>query len=151
MLSGFEHSMPLKQQGFTRDAFNVLTYDRLNDIGENQVYSLTSKVSCNDGKTKHIPMMNFHSTSTANIKLALEHICGQRKGAILNSGRFFHYYGDFLLDENEWTNFMAEFLMPNVLISPRYIGHRLHDGYCTLRLTSDERYKPNIPRVIEIL
>ena len=73
------------------------------------------------------------------------------KGVLLDSGRFQHYYGDFLLDENEWIQFMAEFLMPTFLVSPRYIGHRLYDHYCTLRLTSNNQYKPKVPEVVEIL
>jgi hypothetical protein len=150
-LAGFEHSKPIKQQDFSRNEFNNVTPEMISELRENQVYSITSKVGCNDRIDRHIPMMNFHNTSLQDIKSALEYICGKRKGVILNSGRFFHYYGDFLLDEDKWTSFMGEFLMPTVLVSPRYIGHRIHDGYSTLRLTADKKYKPCIPKVVELL
>ena len=98
-------------------------------------------------------MMNFHPDNVPNdiIEKALSYICKSKKGVLLDSGRFFHYYGDFLLNEKEWIKFMAEFLMPCVIVSPRYIGHRLYYGDCTLRLTADSKYKPKIPTVIKIL
>lgn len=41
-------------------------------------------------------------------------------------------------------------IMPCVLVSPRYIGHALNDGYCSLRLTADSTFKPKIPTVVHI-
>lgn len=153
MLNGFEHSQPIQYKHYSREEFSQLTLDELYNLEKNQVWSIASQIQCTNGKTKHIPMMNFHpdNCSKEDIKIALEYICNDHKGVLLNSGRFQHYYGDFLLDENEWTQFIAEFLMPTVLVSPRYISHRLYDGYCTLRLTADNQYKPKIPEVIEIL
>jgi hypothetical protein len=153
MLEGFEHPQPIKDQEYSREEFSQLTLDDLYNLGKNQVWSITSRVQCANKKTKHLPMMNFHleGGSKEDIKKALKYICGDKRGVLLDSGRFQHYYGDFLLDENEWIKFMAEFLMPTILVSPRYIGHRLHDGYCTLRLTADDQYKPKIPEVVEIL
>ena len=153
IIEGFEHSRPTKEQKYSREEFSLLTLDDLSNLGENQVWSITSKVQCVDGKIKHLPMMNFHPEKgpRGDIKKALKYICGDHGGVLLDSGRFSHYYGDFLLDESEWMRFMAEFLMPIVLVSPRYVGHRLYDGYCTLRLTADGKYKPKIPEVVEIL
>jgi hypothetical protein len=153
MLDGLEHSRPIKNQEYYRQEFSQLALDDLYNLGENQVWSITSKIRTSDGKTKHLPMMNFHpeNGSEEDIKKALKYICGNKRGVLLDSGRFQHYYGDFLLDENEWIKFMAEFLMPTVLVSSRYVGHRLHDGYCTLRLTADGQYKPKVPKVVEIL
>ena len=153
LLDGFEHSRPIKDKNYSREEFIQLDSNDLYNLGENQVWSITSKIQTSDGKTKHLPMMNFHPEdgSEKDIKKALEYICGNKRGVLLDSGRFQHYYSDFLLNENEWVQFMAEFLMPTVLVSPRYIGHRLYDGYCTLRLTADGQYKPKIPEVVEIL
>ncbi len=153
MFDGFEHAEPVRNQEYSREEFGRLALDDLDNLRENQVWSITSKVQCFDGETKHLPLMNFHpeNGSEKDIKKALKYICGNNRGVLLDSGRFQHYYGDFLLSENEWTQFMAEFLMPTVLVSPRYAGHRLHDGYCTLRLTADSQYKPKIPEVVEIL
>lgn len=153
MLEGFEHPRPIREQEYSRQEFSQLTFDDLYNLGKNQVWSITSIVKVPIGNKKHLPMMNFHpeNGSEKDIKKALKYICGDKRGVLLNSGRFQHYYGDFLLDENEWTRFMAEFLMPTVLVSPRYIGHGLYNGCNTLRLTTDGQYKPKIPEVVEIL
>lgn len=153
ILDGFEHTKPIKDKEYFREEFSHLILDDLPSLGENQVWSIISKVQCSSGKTKHLPMMNFHleKDSSRDIKQILKYIYGDHKGVLLDSGRFFHYYGDFLLDEKEWIQFMAEFLMPTILVSPRYIGHRLYEGHCALRLTTDGKYKPKIPEVVEIL
>ena len=153
LLNSFEHSPPIKDQEYSREEFSRLSLNKLNNLGENQVWSITSRVRCSHGRIKHLPLMNFHPEEDVQngIISALRYICGNNNGALLDSGRFQHYYGDFLLDEHEWTQFMAEFLMPVFLVSPRYIGHRLYEGYSTLRLTSDNQYKPKIPEVIAVL
>lgn len=149
----FIHTLPIQQKIYKREEFIKLKLNDLNKLGDSQVWSLCSKVECEDGEYKHIPMMNFHpeGISLEIIKQSIKHIYPNKNGVILHSGRFFHYYGNFLLSENEWIKFMAAFLMPCVLVSSRYIGHRLHDGYCSLRLTTDTKYKTKIPEVILVL
>ncbi|MFH0890837.1 MAG: hypothetical protein V1856_02285 [Candidatus Liptonbacteria bacterium] len=153
ILRGFNHDKPIKEIVYDRDNFLSLNLAELEKLTENEVWSLTSKVLCVGNVYKHIPMMNFHpeNIDLGVIKKALKYICGKKSGCLLNSGRFFHYYGNFLLTSDKWIKFMAEFSMPCVVVSPRYIGHRLHDGYCTLRLSTEKSYKPKLPEVIEIL
>lgn len=153
MGEGFEHPQPLKIREYSRREFSCLSINSLYDLPEKQVWSITSQVKCIDGKIRHIPMANFHpeKCSYDSIKKALKYICGDHNGVLLDSGRFQHYYGNFLFEEDEWIKFMAELLMPTLLVSPRYVGHRLYVGYCSLRITTDSRYKPQAPRVVEIL
>ena len=153
ILRGFNHDKPIKEIVYDRDRFLGLNLAGLEKLAENEAWSLTSKVLCAGNVYKHIPMMNFHpdNIDLRVIKKTLEYICGKKSGCLLDSGRFFHYYGNFLLTNDKWIKFMAEFLMPCVVVSPRYIGHRLHDGYCTLRLTTEKLYKPKLPEVIEVL
>jgi len=148
-----EHPKLIKEKIYERENFLNLTLQNLEHLSNNEVWSLTSKVLCDDGTDKHIPMMNFHpiDISLEEIKQAIKIICGENNGIILSSGRFFHYYGNFLLTEKEWEKFMIDFLMPCVLVSPRYVGHRLNNGYCTLRLTADKEYKTTIPKVIDLV
>lgn len=149
----FEHEKPEREISYNRERFLNLKLDQLEKVPNDQVWSFVSKVLCDDNTFRHISMMNFHPENVGMeaVRETVKHICGARSGCILDSGRFFHYYGDFLLDESDWLKFMAEFLMPCILVSPRYIGHRLHDGYCTLRLTTEKSYKPKLPEVIEVL
>ena len=78
-------------------------------------------------------------------------ITDNREGVFLDSGRYFHYFGNFVLSNEEWSQFNGAFLMPCILVSPRYIGHRLINGYNTLRLTNDNAFKTKIPEVVEII
>lgn len=153
LADGFYHDRPIKIKKYSRQKFQQLTLNTLPNLEKNQVWSITSKIECFDSAKKHFPMMNFHpeNITTRDIKKILAYVCGSRPGVLLESGRFQHYYGDFLLSEPDWLTFMAEFLMPTCIVSPRYIGHRLYDGYCTLRLTSEQQYKPKIPTVIALL
>jgi len=149
----FEHPIPIKERILSRGEFEVLTFNDLNDLAPNEVWSITSKVSCDDGVSRHIPMMNFHppeDISLNKIKLVISKVNKNHCGVILNSGRYYHYYAPNLLSEDEWHKFLANFLMPCVIVSPRYIGHRLYDGYCALRLTPDTTFKPVVPRVIDL-
>ncbi len=151
--SAFHHSTSSELKEYSRKEFLGLTLERFPVLKEHHVWSIISKVLCTDGEYRHIPMMNFHPEigSLNEIEASIKHLTGDRPGVLLSSGRYFHYYGDFLLTQEEWLQFMASFLMPCVLVSPRYIGHRLHDGYCTLRLTADNIYKPLVPEVVRIL
>lgn len=147
------HSKPVKIKILNRNQFLNLELSNLENLKNNEVWSMTSVVSCANGKQYHIPMMNFHPyrKNLSEIEKSVKIICKEYKGVILDSGRYFHYYGNALLTNEEWTKFIADFLMPCILVSPRYIGHRLNDGYCSLRLTTDKKYKTKTPRVVSVL
>ena len=130
----------------------------LDDMTKNNdpydVISFVSAVETTDKKSLHIPMMNFHPESgfgLDEIRKALKYVTGNKDGVILESGRFYHYYGDFLLDQREWEKFMGKFLIPFNLVHPGYVGYRLQYGYSTLRLSSDKKFKTKKPEVIEVL
>lgn len=152
IIGSFNHKYNTRKEIYNRDNFLELNLGDLPKLPENNVWSITSKISCYDNKCKHIPMMNFHPEGIRleTIIEVLNNIVGKR-GVVLDSGRYYHYYGDFLIEEKDWIKFIGDFLAPCVLVSPRYIFHRLKDGYCSLRLTSDKQYKPKIPEVVSIL
>ncbi len=150
---GFDHTIPLQNHWYPRERFGQLRLSDLGELDPRHVWSVNSVVRCCDGIYRHIPMMNFHLEEDAtedDMCKGIEHICFEQKGVLLESGRYYHYYGDFLLDEKGWYKFLGEFLMPCVLVNPRYVGHALNDGYCSLRLTADFIHKPKIPTVIKI-
>lgn len=153
LLKGFEHTEPIRLIDYPRKDFLKLKYSDLPKLTKNRAWSIISKVECSDGEERHLPLMNFHpeDVSVDFITKCINYICGKKSGVLLSSGRFYHYYGNFLLDETDWIKFMSEFLMPVIIVSPRYIGHRLFDGYCALRITSDDDFKPKVPEVIKIL
>lgn len=150
--SALYQSVPIRSLEISADEFLKITINNLPQLKEFQVWSIVSKVQCFDGEFRHIPMMNFHPevNSSSELITMVNRICGYKQGVLLRSGRYFHYYGTTLLDHENWLRFMASFLMPCVIVSPRYIGHRLYAGYCTLRLTSEKIYKPLVPKVIDV-
>ena len=121
---------------------------------EHAVVSVASRVNLVYGGIRHIPMMNFHpEIGHDQLRAVINFLreIGEKEGVILESGRYFHYYGNRLISEREWIKFSATFLKPVVLVSPRYIGQVFHNNYSTLRLTKDDTYKPRIPSVVHIL
>lgn len=124
------------------------------ELNENEVLSFVSKVKTYEKTDLHVPMMNFHPENDFGldeIKKSLRHIIKDKKGILLDSGRYYHYYGDYLLNQREWETFLGNFLIPFSLVHPGYIGYRLTCGYSTLRLTSNAKHKPQTPKVIGIL
>jgi hypothetical protein len=71
-----------------------------------------------------------------------------RPDHLVRSGRYYHYYGLGLLSGPDWLDFVAQFLMPCVMVSPRYVGHSLIRRFCSLRLNAVPPHKPATPRVV---
>ena len=87
----------------------------------------------------HIPMLDLHINSTHGrraLNLLVEALLkiGETDGAILESGKSFHYYGLRLMSEWQWRRFMSACLLLGPLADVRYIGHRLLAGKAALRL-----------------
>lgn len=117
---------------------------------EHHVVSISSKITCHDGINRHIAMMNLHpeeGLTLDDIVMIVEGVTEDMPGYILESGRYYHFYGVSLLDKKEWTRFMVQFLMLTIIVSPRYIGHCLYRDYAALRLSTDTKYKTLLPRV----
>lgn len=117
---------------------------------EGKGYSICSDFQLR-GRKYHIPIMNLHTDFPANPNMLLEiseKVSGGAAATILSSGRYFHVYFLRKLAPNDWRKFLSAFLMPVILVSPRYIGHSLHRGYATLRLFPCHPLKPKEPEMI---
>jgi hypothetical protein len=157
-LSHLEESLlqkiPIKVKVLSREEFLSLDQGKLETDDKHQVWSFTSKMTMKDGDFMHLPMMNFHPHDDISVEDIINFVkiaFPDKSGVILESGRYFHYYGNFLMSEHEWVIFNAKFLMPCVFVSPRYVGHVLQDGYSSLRFTCDDKYKPVIPSVVHTI
>ena len=115
------------------------------------VISLTSRIRI-DGKSAHLSMMNLHPPVRASMDEVIGAIrCVRPKGEtgrLFSSGRFYHYYGSSLIKEEGWIPLLAQWLMPSVLVSPRYIGHCIVQGYSALRLSALAPLKPVVPHLV---
>jgi hypothetical protein len=95
--------------------------------------------------------MNLHPDGFRDIGEVAEAVATVAEGTpgyLLDSGRYLHYYGCRLLRDAEWLDFVAQFLMPCTLASPRYIGHSIVRRFCALRLNPVPPHKPKTPRLV---
>lgn len=117
----------------------------------NAVVSASSIVTSDTSTIRHLPLVNLHPAE----HLSLDDVCdivrettdGMR-GYLLETGRFYHFYGRATLSRRNWEHLLSQFLMPTIIVSPRYIGHSLYRGYTTVRLSTDENFKPMLPRLV---
>lgn len=138
------------------ESFLDMDYKKLNTYRNdpNDVISIGSRVRNSDGgQTVHLALMNLHLDEPLSLEAiisAISSIC-RRKSWLLKTDRYFHVYGDFILDEEEWFRWNLEYLMTTTLVSPRYIGNSLERGYNTLRLNAVAEIKTLIPTVVAIV
>jgi hypothetical protein len=124
----------------------------IEDAGSEYGVAISSRVRLEDGELAHIPMLDFRcDCSDRNrevVKWAATAI-GQRSGAIVNSGRSFHFYGFRLLTAPEWVRFVSLAALFSPVVDARYVAHRLIDGACRLRITKAPG-RASVPVVAEV-
>ena len=135
------------------DLTDKLLQDHIARLSNDTVLALCSKCKLRDGSIGHIPMMDFRCLPSPEnldrVKAILKGL-GQRNGAIVESGRSYHFYGFELLDQNEWIRFLAQCLLLHPFTDSRYIAHRLIGGTCALRITAT-KLKPKVPIVLDLM
>lgn len=137
-------------------AVNSLTPERLQELidglGGDEVLALCSVCRLEDGSVAHIPMMDYrcppHLYNFRRVELSLKEM-GQ-EGALLKSGRSYHFYGFQTLSHEDWVKFMGRSLLLAPLTDSRYIAHRLIAGTCVLRITANKD-KPKVPHLYRIV
>ena len=124
--------------------------EQINWLGPDEALAVSSKVRLDSGRYAHIPMIDCacsRSAENAEVMMAFFASTGQEDGVLLDSGASYHYYGFRLLDEESWREFLGKCVLFEPMIDGRYIGHRLIDGYCRLRINHVTK-KPKTPTVI---
>lgn len=99
----------------------------------------------------HLAIMNLHPEGFDDLDTllgAIAEVTSGIPGYLVASGRYYHFYGRVVLADPDWLDFLVGFLMPCVLVSPRYIGHSLFRRFCTVRLTAARPYKPTVPTLL---
>lgn len=121
------------------------------EAGENRAIGITSVVETLDRKRRHIPMMDLKSrVSGFNQRAIVDLFKSVRNepGVLLDSGNSYHYYGLQTVDESSWRAFLGECLLFSPVVDSRYVGHRLIDGFCVLRV-SEAAHKSRVPAVVQ--
>ena len=140
-------------QQLSKNGFEVSTAELLTALNrrhpDGTVLALCSRCTLRNRRTVHIPLMDFRVPPGREALASLKRVLGTMNvhGAILESGRSYHFYGFDLVDPDQWLQFMARCLLLVPLTDTRYIGHRLLEGTGVLRLTTCTR-KPKVPVVV---
>lgn len=141
----------------SRDFLDDAKVERvLSETPSGQELAIHSDVRLASGERKHLVMVDMSTSARAHLdKLRVflgDHFFQQI--AWFASGRSFHGYGEALLTEGEWVNFMGLLLLANrpkleATVDPRWIGHRLLAGYSALRWTRNTSHYLVPPARIE--
>jgi hypothetical protein len=148
-----------------RQAWQISSKDFLDEAHVEHVLSQTptgqelavhSDVTLADRERKHLVMVDMSTSSRAHLD-KLRAFLGDhffQEMVWFNSGRSFHGYGQKLLSEVEWVQFMGLLLLANKprlepTVDPRWIGHRLLAGYAALRWTRNTSHYLVLPERVE--
>lgn len=137
-------------------AAELLNKDKINEIktGSSAIdaLALCSVCELKDGTVGYIPLMDFRAPPSSENLNEIENIISALKlsGAILQSGKSYHFIGFKLMNKDEMLKFLGRCILYAPITDTRYIGHRLIEGSCDLRIT-DSLIKNAIPRVERIL
>jgi hypothetical protein len=115
------------------------------------VVSISSRLTGPGGR-RHLALMDLHLDEyvpPGRLAAALRALCDERPSWLLRTGRQYHVYGDFLLDEGEWRRWNLRFQMPLALTDPRYIGHSLTYGCNLLRLSAGRAFHRTVPATVD--
>ncbi len=146
----FNYSYQARDEHILVSNTNIFEFlEKLNHRETDQTIGIISRVCTPYGEEKHIPILDLsiypNQENAHFVKSTFEH--EGISGFLLNSGNSFHFYGKDLLYEDEWLRFMYKSLLIPTVTDTRHVGHRLLDGYGTLRLTTNA-HKPKIPELI---
>lgn len=119
----------------------------------NKVRALCSRATLIGGRAACLGLLDFRcevSEHNTRALLTAMRLLGEHHGALLSSGRSFHYYGFRPRDPHEWLRFMANAVLLGPLTDIRHIAHSLIDGMACLRIDAHPAH-PFEPIVLEYL
>lgn len=121
-----------------------------------QELAIHSNVVTKNGALQHLVMVDMSTSAKAHLDKLRVYLGDNffQQIAWFNSGRSFHGYGEELLSEQDWVQFMGLLLLANQpriepTVDPRWIGHRLLAGYAALRWTKKTSFYLTPPSKVE--
>lgn len=117
---------------------------------EKPLISLSSRVKSPAGDIIHLPLMNLHLDYPLLLKELNEALkkLVDSEYFLFRTDRFYHVYGQSLMNVHDWKRWNIRFLMTDAMVSPRYIGLSLEQGYNLLRLNATTTIKTVEPYLI---
>lgn len=139
------------------DAFLDRLLECIESLPADRALAVTSRVALHGHGSRHIPMVDFRckSTETPSQKITewMKEI-DSAGGIVLRTTNSFHYYGISLLTDRQWVKFVGRCLLLVPDVDVRYLGHRLWEGWGSLRLSQDpdparSGHEPEVVQIIE--
>ena len=117
-------------------------------IWVHEALSVVSRVRTRNGYC-HIPLLDMDlpidEAGTGEAEEVARGL-GINSGAIIDSGKSYHFWGLDLLSENQWRTFMYRALLLD-RVDSRWIGHRLIDGHASLRISQKRGVAPTVVHI----
>src|SRR3989344_1656377 len=117
-------------------------------IWVHEALSVVSRVRTEYGYC-HIPLLDMDlpiAEASADEAEEVARGLGINSGAIVDSGKSYHFWGLDLLSENQWRTFMYRALLLD-RVDSRWIGHRLIDGHASLRISQKRGVAPTVVHI----
>ena len=102
---------------------------------------------CSDGVYRHLPMVDMSTSTRAHLEKLRSFLDTETYQGFVwfESERSFHGYGSRFITNVEWVTYMGQLLLSNQkdlkpTVDPRWIGHRLIEGYAALRWTRNTNH-----------
>lgn len=106
--------------------------------------AINSKVIIDDGTSRHIPLLDFKlpcSGSNNNLAKSCIRVLGLR-GYLLESGRSYHFIGDYLISESELLDLLAKFALLSPISDKAWVSHQIIERSASLRITEKDGKEP---------
>ncbi|MCW6030006.1 hypothetical protein PanJK_00095 [Pantoea sp. JK] len=130
---------------------NSFLLSALMDLEEGEELAFQSDIY-DRGNKYHIPLIDFGVKDGRALENSIMEFSKywNMSFSLFNSGRSFHAYGNRLLNNQEWIQFMGSLLLINVpggpkIIDDRWIGHRIMAGYAALRWSKNSNQYKKFP------
>jgi hypothetical protein len=133
---GHERRIEMKRQEMTKSGIISLK----NRFDETTALAFCSVCKLKNGNTAYIPLMDFRVEPSSENLSKIEFVCESIgiPGAILKSGKSYHFFGFKLLSKDEMLSFLGKCILLSPITDVRYIGHRLIEGSCDLRISTSK-------------
>lgn len=121
--------------------------EQYRDLNDN--IAINSKVQMNDGKVRHLVLLDFHIPETPLNQKVVESVLNSfnlSNGYLLKSGKSYHYISNFVVSKIRLNQILNRSLFYSPIIDKYWVAHQLMDKSCSIRIT---RKKDSFPTLIK--
>jgi hypothetical protein len=140
----FHQSLEGKVECVSVDKLDIIELESLSQTAQsqNKLLAVTSMVRMRDGSERHMPLLDFHTAYSERGTALIAEIIPLLgiSGALLKSGKSYHFYGDSLLTSQELTVFLGKALLFAPIVDRAWIAHQLIECRCALRISPRTEY-----------